>query len=106
MALEWHPRQPTVVSASADLKVRVWDARSGAAVAEYAGATDVPLCMTCAFAPAGGPSDGFVVTGGDDKVARVFSLPGPGAPPPPPPAEGRPGSRAVVESEATGLGLS
>mmetsp|Transcript_3713 Transcript_3713/g.10985 ORF Transcript_3713/g.10985 Transcript_3713/m.10985 type:complete len:510 (+) Transcript_3713:205-1734(+) len=106
VALEWHPRQPTVVSASADLKVRVWDARSGAAVAEYAGATDVPLCMTCAFAPAGGPSDGFVVTGGDDKVARVFSLPGPGAPPPPPPAEGRPGSRAVVESEATGLGLS
>jgi len=70
----WFPKAPKLVSNSADLTVKIWDARDGACLRVFHGHTDVPLALALHF-PEGGETECAILSAGDDNAAKVFLLP-------------------------------
>ena len=60
------------MSSSADLSVKVWDARSGACELDLRGHTDIPLAMAARFPDDG---DAAVLSVGDDATGKLFLIP-------------------------------
>ena len=72
VALAWFPKAAKLVSSSADLSVKVWDARSGACELDLRGHTDIPLAMAARFPDDG---DAAVLSVGDDTTGKLFLIP-------------------------------
>ena len=72
VALAWFPKAARLVSSSADLSVKVWDARSGACELDLRGHTDIPLAMAARFPDDG---DAAVLSVGDDTTGKLFLIP-------------------------------
>lgn len=66
--LLWHPAQPYLLTAALDGRVRAWDARNGTCLRTFEGHTMAILDMAVSAT-----GDG-VLTGSDDKLAKVFKL--------------------------------
>ena len=73
VSVAWFPDEPKLISNSADLSVKVWDARSGAPLHTFLGHSDIPLAMAVSFAPQ--DADGVVLSAGDDQAAKLFAIP-------------------------------
>ena len=74
VSVAWFPDEPKLISNSADLSVKVWDARSGAPLHTFLGHSDIPLAMAVSFAQTQ-DADGVVLSAGDDQTAKLFAIP-------------------------------
>ena len=69
--VQWHPSEPLVFSAGMDQDIKLWDSRSGSLVRKFIGHRNFVLAFRLMTNPDGGLC---VVSGGDDKVVKVFSV--------------------------------
>jgi len=67
---QWHPREPLLMSASADAVVKIWDTRAGSAIAKLTGHADVILAMDSFV----GSDLSYVLTASDDGIIKRFDV--------------------------------
>lgn len=80
VALEWHPLEHFVCTASLDTCARVWDARNGACIHKFTGhhamITSIALGKYSSQSEGGRYEEAdYIVSVSDDNTARVFMIP-------------------------------